>query len=175
MQRSEVKEKPFQSINTPSQRKETPASYKNVDTGPSSRKFEEKQISGQEYKAGGSPNSKGRNIKIEIAADNPTEEFEIRHSSSRYRSEFRGELTELDYLKILKSKEEHIRELKEVIEELDARENGLDESAIKNFENKINSMNAEIRELKVENQYLLSALEKNKPAMPSNKEEILQR
>lgn len=62
-----------------------------------------------------------------------------------------------------------------MIEELDARENGLDESAIKNFENKINSMNAEIRELKVENQYLLSALEKNKPAMPSNKEEILQR
>lgn len=64
----------------------------------------------------------------------------------------------MDYLKILKSKEEHIRELKEVIEELDARQNNLDEPAIKNFENKINSMNAEIRELKVENQYLLSAL-----------------
>lgn len=62
-----------------------------------------------------------------------------------------------------------------MIEELDARQNGLDESAIKSFENKINSMNAEIRELKVENQYLLSALEKNKPSMPSNKEEILQR
>lgn len=75
----------------------------------------------------------------------------------------------------MKSKEEHIRELKEVIEELDVRQNGLDESAIKSFENKINAMNGEIRELKVENQYLLSALEKNKPAMPSNKEEILQR
>jgi hypothetical protein len=84
-QRSEVKEKHFQLIATPSHRKDAtfknvePSGFKNADTGTSRR--EDK--SSEDHGPSPSNGSRSRKIKIEIAGD---DEPEVRHSASRYRS-----------------------------------------------------------------------------------------
>jgi hypothetical protein len=85
-QRSEVREKNFQLIITPGQRKEPPT-YKNVDATAfkTADSASQRRDSGLDHPS--PANSRSRNIKIEIAAE---EDLEVRHSGSRYRSEFRG-------------------------------------------------------------------------------------
>ena len=60
--------------------------------------------------------SRVRNTKIEIVTENTPEDFEAKQSSSRFREIQRSESME-DYLKLLKSKEETIKELKDIIVE----------------------------------------------------------
>ena len=59
--------------------------------------------------------SRVRNTKIEIVTENTPEDFEAKQSSSRFREIQRSESME-DYLKLLKSKEETIKELKDIID-----------------------------------------------------------
>jgi hypothetical protein len=71
----------------------------------------------------------------------------VRHSGSRYRSEFRGELSELDYLRILKTKEETISELKDYISSIETRLP--EESNVRNYDSRVTALNSEIKELKI--------------------------
>ena len=65
---------------------------------------------------GSQSNSRIRNTRIEIVAENTPEDFESRHNISRIREMNRSDSMELDYIKLLKSKEETIKELKDIID-----------------------------------------------------------
>lgn len=76
---------------------------------------------------GSHSNSRIRNTRIEIVAENTPEDFEVRHNISRIREMNRSDSMELDYIKLLKSKEETIRELKDIIDMIKKNNTSVDE------------------------------------------------
>lgn len=60
-------------------------------------------------------------------AETTPEAFDVGHSISRIREMNRSDSMELDYIKLLKSKEETIRELKDIIEMIKKNNTSMDE------------------------------------------------
>lgn len=75
---------------------------------------------------GSQSGSRVRNTRIEIVAESTPEDFDSRHIS-RIHEMNRSDSMELDYIKLLKSKEETIKELKEIIEMIKRNNTSTDE------------------------------------------------
>jgi len=65
-------------------------------------------------------------------------------------------------LRILKTKEETISELKDYISSIETRAPEDSHSNVRNYDLRVAALNSEIKELKIENQHLFNAMEKEK-------------
>ena len=97
--------------------------------------------------------------------------------SSRLKENYQSKTGQLDYLRLLKEKEETIKELRDLLEIIDksGSEEYEENERIRLMERKLKEYSKQVKVLEIENQCLISVIENNHVNLPSNKEEILQR
>lgn len=87
-------------------------------------------------------------------AEGSPEDFDTKQHLSRIRDLNRSDSMELDYIKLLRSKEETIKELKEIIEMIKRNNSSCEdlddgEETLKQYRDKISELNGEVRELTI--------------------------
>lgn len=139
--------------------------HKVEETQPSS-KGEYRFIESQPKQFSPISNSRSRNTKIEIIAESTPEDFDARQHLSRIRDMNGSDSMEFDYIKLLKSKEQTIKELKQIIEMIKRNNTSYEEvddhEQIRSYKERVVQLSGQIRQLKIENQHLLNVIEKNK-------------